>query len=125
MLAQTNHLFENDLLVSIIAHWPCRLLTLLWNFAIVSNYFWILVEGLYLHNIIYFLVFREAHIRRYVIFGWGNSILLRKHIRITFSVTPALITIVWACVKLFADNTEFVMLIEYILFSFKLLDNLL
>uniref|UniRef100_A0A914UV08 G-protein coupled receptors family 2 profile 2 domain-containing protein n=1 Tax=Plectus sambesii TaxID=2011161 RepID=A0A914UV08_9BILA len=72
-------------------NWQCKSFALLWNFAIISNYFWILVEGLYLHNIIYFSVFQETRITFYVIFGWG---------------TPILIMIPWVYVKLIYDNTS-------------------
>jgi 7 transmembrane receptor (Secretin family) len=55
------------------SHWECKLLVVTWNYALVTSNFHMLVEGLYLHNIIYVSVFQETKVWPYVSFGWGKS----------------------------------------------------
>lgn len=57
-------------------NWKCKLITSLWQYFIMANYSWILMEGLYLHNIIFFAVFSDiSSIGVYVILGWGLPVL--------------------------------------------------
>ncbi|BES93196.1 Hormone receptor domain [Nesidiocoris tenuis] len=52
--------------------WGCKLLICLWQYAIISNYSWILMEGLYLHNLIFLALFTDnSAITIYIILGWG------------------------------------------------------
>lgn len=54
-------------------NWPCKLFTSLWQYFILANYFWILMEGLYLHNLVFLALFTDQNssIAGYVALGWG------------------------------------------------------
>lgn len=56
------------------SNWLCRTFACLWQYFILANYSWILMEGLYLHNLVFFALFPEnnASIAGYVILGWGK-----------------------------------------------------
>uniref|UniRef100_A0A0A9W7W3 Parathyroid hormone 2 receptor n=2 Tax=Lygus hesperus TaxID=30085 RepID=A0A0A9W7W3_LYGHE len=52
--------------------WSCKLMTCVWQYAIISNYSWILMEGLYLHNLIFLALFTDTSaITIYILLGWG------------------------------------------------------
>ncbi|XP_046450311.1 glucagon receptor-like isoform X3 [Daphnia pulex] len=52
--------------------WECKLVTSLWQYFIMANYSWILMEGLYLHNLIFLALFTDSSaITIYIILGWG------------------------------------------------------
>ncbi|ODN02441.1 Secretin receptor [Orchesella cincta] len=58
-----------------ISTWECKLVTSLWQYFLVANYTWILMEGLYLHNLIFLAPFSDSSaITAYVILGWGCPI---------------------------------------------------
>ncbi|CAG0883005.1 unnamed protein product [Darwinula stevensoni] len=57
--------------------WECRLITTVWQYSLVANYTWILMEGLYLHNLIFMaLVTDTSGILIYVLVGWGLPVLV-------------------------------------------------
>ncbi|CAL8110522.1 unnamed protein product [Orchesella dallaii] len=61
--------------VNEISTWQCKLVTSLWQYFIVANYTWILMEGLYLHNLIFLAPFSDSSaITAYVFLGWGCPI---------------------------------------------------
>lgn len=51
----------------------CKLFATLFNYLLVTNFFWMLVEGLYLHMFIVW-AFSLERIRfwHYVVLGWGE-----------------------------------------------------
>ncbi|KAG5319345.1 PTH1R protein, partial [Pseudoatta argentina] len=55
------------------SNWQCKTFTSLWQYFILANYSWILMEGIYLHNLVFLALFTDANssIVYYVIFGWG------------------------------------------------------
>ncbi|XP_054157750.1 parathyroid hormone 2 receptor-like [Oppia nitens] len=54
----------------------CKLFTTIWHYSLVANYNWILMEGLYLHNLIFLHIFNDnSSIRKYIIIGWGLPVL--------------------------------------------------
>ena len=60
-------------LFSCFQNWECKLLTSIWQYAIMANYSWILAEGLYLHNLIFMALFTDSSsINMYVLLGWGE-----------------------------------------------------
>ncbi|XP_064456915.1 parathyroid hormone/parathyroid hormone-related peptide receptor-like [Ornithodoros turicata] len=54
----------------------CKLFTSIWHYVLMANYCWILMEGLYLHNLIFLSFFTDhSGITKYVILGWGLPVL--------------------------------------------------
>ncbi|GIY50807.1 parathyroid hormone 2 receptor [Caerostris extrusa] len=50
----------------------CKALTSVWQYCLMANYCWILMEGLYLHNLVFLSMFTDtAGILKYGILGWG------------------------------------------------------
>ncbi|RWS27780.1 secretin receptor-like protein, partial [Leptotrombidium deliense] len=48
----------------------CKMFTVVWQYSLLANYNWILMEGLYLHNLIFFNIFTDnSSIIKYIIFG--------------------------------------------------------
>lgn len=56
----------------------CKLITSLWEYFITANYSWILMEGLYLHNLIFRAMFADSNrkITHYIVLGWGLPMLV-------------------------------------------------
>ncbi|XP_021927811.1 secretin receptor-like isoform X2 [Zootermopsis nevadensis] len=53
-------------------NWLCKTVTSVWQYCIMANYSWILMEGLYLHNLIFMALFSDTSaISMYVLLGWG------------------------------------------------------
>lgn len=70
----------------------CRAATVLMQYASVANYCWLLVEGLYLHNLLVLAVFNEkSYFAVYVCIGWG---------------APVLFVIPWVAVKYTYENIQ-------------------
>ncbi|NXU06981.1 GLR protein, partial [Buphagus erythrorhynchus] len=52
----------------------CRAATVFMQYGIVANYCWLLVEGIYLHNLLVVAVFSErSYFTLYLCIGWGES----------------------------------------------------
>lgn len=69
--------------------WACKLITSLGNYTQVTNFFWMLVEGLYLHIIIVWTYTADRmRLWYFVVIGWG---------------IPAIIIISWAIVRVYND----------------------
>nr|BAO01107.1 neuropeptide GPCR B7 [Nilaparvata lugens] len=76
-------------LISLREDWAsCRAVVTLWQYCLLANYSWILMEGLYLHNLIFLALFSDtSSISLYVALGWGLPLL--------FVAIWALARIVW------------------------------
>ncbi|KAH0949842.1 hypothetical protein HN011_001215 [Eciton burchellii] len=55
--------------------WACKIITGLWQYFTVANYSWILMEGLYLHNLVFFALCSDT-IATYILLGWGLPFLV-------------------------------------------------
>lgn len=55
-------------------NWQCKMVSSLWQYFTTANYSWILMEGLYLHNLILLALFSDSSnsIRYYILLGWGK-----------------------------------------------------
>ncbi|KAH9369552.1 hypothetical protein HPB48_019660 [Haemaphysalis longicornis] len=54
----------------------CKVFTSFWHYVLMANYCWILMEGLYLHSLVFLAFFTDSSsILRYVALGWGLPIL--------------------------------------------------
>ncbi|XP_039292516.1 parathyroid hormone/parathyroid hormone-related peptide receptor [Nilaparvata lugens] len=69
----------------------CRAVTSLWQYFLLANYCWILMEGLYLHNLIFLALFTDSSsIALYIVLGWG---------------LPAIFVLPWIFVRAAWENT--------------------
>ncbi|XP_069690155.1 secretin receptor-like [Periplaneta americana] len=72
-------------------NWLCKTFTSAWQYTIMANYSWILMEGLYLHNLIFLALFSDtSSITLYVALGWG---------------LPAVFVVPWVLARAFLDDT--------------------
>lgn len=68
----------------------CKLAQILMQYCVVANYYWLLVEGLYLHNLLVVVVFSEkSYFRGYLFIGWG---------------TPVIFVVPWIIVRYLHEN---------------------
>ncbi|KAG8565143.1 hypothetical protein GDO81_012738 [Engystomops pustulosus] len=83
--------FEDEYLhVWISSEAGCRAASVLMQYGIIANYCWLLVEGIYLHNLLALAVFSERrYFALYVCIGWG---------------APLLFIIPWVAVKYTYEN---------------------
>ncbi|XP_068213640.1 secretin receptor-like isoform X2 [Palaemon carinicauda] len=52
--------------------WSCKLMISVWQYFILANYSWLLMEGLYLHSLIFMALFTDSSaITLYILLGWG------------------------------------------------------
>lgn len=63
----------NIFVVDVIIQILCKLIATLLNYMLVTNFFWMLVEGLYLHTVIVW-AFSLDRIRfwHFALLGWGE-----------------------------------------------------
>jgi len=55
----------------------CKVAVTFFLYFLTTNYYWILVEGLYLHSLIFMAFFSEKkYLWGFTLFGWGKSWLL-------------------------------------------------
>uniref|UniRef100_A0AAZ3RDC6 Gastric inhibitory polypeptide receptor n=1 Tax=Oncorhynchus tshawytscha TaxID=74940 RepID=A0AAZ3RDC6_ONCTS len=70
----------------------CRVAQVLMQYCVGANYYWLLVEGLYLHNLLVLMVFSEnSYFCGYLFIGWG---------------TPVLFVAPWIIVRYLYENTR-------------------
>ncbi|XP_018414753.1 PREDICTED: glucagon-like peptide 1 receptor [Nanorana parkeri] len=54
----------------------CRLVFVMMQYCVAANYYWLLVEGIYLHTLLVVSVFSEQRLLRvYICIGWGFPML--------------------------------------------------
>ncbi|XP_007466176.1 PREDICTED: pituitary adenylate cyclase-activating polypeptide type I receptor isoform X5 [Lipotes vexillifer] len=69
----------------------CKAVLVFFHYCVVSNYFWLFVEGLYLFTLLVDTFFPERrYFYWYIIIGWG---------------TPTVCVSVWAVLRLYFDDT--------------------
>ncbi|XP_071639443.1 parathyroid hormone/parathyroid hormone-related peptide receptor isoform X2 [Temnothorax longispinosus] len=66
------------------SNWQCKTFTSLWQYFILANYSWILMEGIYLHNLVFLALFTDSNssITGYVVFGWDQHRITTPLLRI-------------------------------------------
>ncbi|NXY91027.1 GLR protein, partial [Alcedo cyanopectus] len=97
----------------------CRAATVFMQYGIVANYCWLLVEGIYLHNLLVVAVFSErSYFTLYLCIGWGEceqagSLSLAPvpavpHLPLPASLpgAPVLFLIPWVVVKFLYENIQ-------------------
>uniref|UniRef100_A0A0E9Q5F7 G-protein coupled receptors family 2 profile 2 domain-containing protein n=1 Tax=Anguilla anguilla TaxID=7936 RepID=A0A0E9Q5F7_ANGAN len=51
------------------------------QYCVGADYFWLLVEGLYLHNLLVLMVFSEnSYFSGYLVVGWGQYLARSGHV---------------------------------------------
>ncbi|XP_029159918.1 vasoactive intestinal polypeptide receptor 2-like [Nylanderia fulva] len=71
--------------------WICKAITSLWQYFIVANYSWILMEGLYLHNLVFKALCTDTStIALYILLGWG---------------LPVLVVVPWVIIRAIIEDT--------------------
>ncbi|XP_010626640.1 pituitary adenylate cyclase-activating polypeptide type I receptor isoform X5 [Fukomys damarensis] len=69
----------------------CKAVMVFFHYCVVSNYFWLFIEGLYLFTLLVETFFPERrYFYWYIIIGWG---------------TPTVCVLVWAVLRLYFDDT--------------------
>jgi len=57
--------------------WLCKIMQVLTQYTILANIYWMLVEGLFLHNSIVVSVFStDAPFKLFFLIGWGKFLKL-------------------------------------------------
>ncbi|XP_003738106.1 secretin receptor-like [Galendromus occidentalis] len=70
----------------------CRIFMVVFHYTLAANYCWILMEGLYLYNLIFMSVYKDnSKITSYVLMGWGF---------------PMPSVIIWTIVNAIMDNED-------------------
>ncbi|KAI3359743.1 hypothetical protein L3Q82_014114, partial [Scortum barcoo] len=70
----------------------CRIAVVMMQYSIMANSYWLLVEGIYLHNLLVITVFTERnYFKMYLCIGWG---------------TPLIFLVPWVVVKYLYENQE-------------------
>lgn len=53
----------------------CRIAFVMMQYSIMANSYWLLVEGIYLHNLLVITVFTERnYFKIYLCIGWGECV---------------------------------------------------
>ncbi|XP_057716625.1 glucagon receptor isoform X4 [Corythoichthys intestinalis] len=85
-LSPVDLLVDNEITVS------CRVAAVMMQYSILANSYWLLVEGIYLHNLLVITVFTERnYFQIYLCIGWG---------------TPLLFLVPWVIAKYLYENHE-------------------
>ncbi|KAM8844410.1 glucagon receptor isoform 1-T2 [Spinachia spinachia] len=70
----------------------CRIAVMMMQYSIMANSYWLLVEGIYLHNLLVITVFTERnYFKIYLCIGWG---------------TPLIFLVSWVMAKYLYENQE-------------------
>uniref|UniRef100_A0A8C1U202 Vasoactive intestinal peptide receptor 2 n=1 Tax=Cyprinus carpio TaxID=7962 RepID=A0A8C1U202_CYPCA len=51
----------------------CKASLIIFNYFIMANFYWLLVEGLYLHTLLMVMFSENRHFIIYLLIGWGND----------------------------------------------------
>ncbi|XP_011495598.1 PREDICTED: parathyroid hormone 2 receptor-like [Ceratosolen solmsi marchali] len=104
------------------SNWHCKAFTSTWQYCILANYSWILMEGLYLHNLIFCALFADANanITVYIVLGWGlpaifvtTWVILRALFEDIYCWTTHDNTLIFQIIRI---PTTFSVVINFILF---------
>jgi len=76
----------------------CKIVMTLFHYFLATNYYWILVEALYLHSLIFVAFFSDRkYLWRFIFTGWG---------------IPILFVVPWAIVRATFDDTRLVKVLK-------------
>lgn len=53
----------------------CKASLVIFQYFIMANFFWLLVEGLYLHTLLIVIFSENRHFIVYLLIGWGKLVI--------------------------------------------------
>ncbi|KAM6977696.1 vasoactive intestinal polypeptide receptor 2, partial [Aplochiton taeniatus] len=68
----------------------CKVSLVFFNYFIMANFFWLLVEGLYLHTLLLVMQSRNTHLTVYMFIGWGF---------------PSIFVLAWTLCRIYLEDT--------------------
>ncbi|KAM4688239.1 vasoactive intestinal polypeptide receptor 2 [Discoglossus pictus] len=68
----------------------CKFTLVFLQYCVMANFYWLLVEGLYLHTLLVVIFSPNRHFKMYMLIGWG---------------VPTVFIIVWIVTKMYLDDT--------------------
>uniref|UniRef100_A0AAY3ZZF5 Vasoactive intestinal peptide receptor 2 n=1 Tax=Denticeps clupeoides TaxID=299321 RepID=A0AAY3ZZF5_9TELE len=68
----------------------CRASLVVFHYFIMANFFWLLVEGLYLHTLLIVIFSENRHFKVYLLIGWG---------------VPAVFVFAWTLTRAYLEDT--------------------
>ncbi|MBN3321150.1 VIPR2 protein, partial [Atractosteus spatula] len=68
----------------------CKASLVIFQYCAMANYFWLLVEGLYLHTLLVAIFSENRHFKVYLLIGWG---------------IPAVFVIAWIVARIYLEDT--------------------
>lgn len=102
----------------------CRIAVVMMQYSIMANSYWLLVEGIYLHNLLVITVFTERnYFKIYLCIGWGelecggvfivgkkmkgcNTSMQSDYLSHFFTGTPLIFLLPWVSAKYLYENQE-------------------
>ncbi|KAM8967858.1 LOW QUALITY PROTEIN: vasoactive intestinal polypeptide receptor 2 [Pelodytes ibericus] len=88
-------LIKDDFLYSNVNSCPdsligCKVILVFLQYCVMANFYWLLVEGLYLHTLLVVIFSPNRHFRVYLLIGWG---------------IPTIFIIVWILTRVYMEDT--------------------
>uniref|UniRef100_A0A8C5N3L9 Vasoactive intestinal peptide receptor 2 n=1 Tax=Leptobrachium leishanense TaxID=445787 RepID=A0A8C5N3L9_9ANUR len=88
-------LIKDDFLYSSSVSCPesligCKVILVFFQYCVMANFYWLLVEGLYLHTLLVVIFSLNSHFRVYLLIGWG---------------LPTIFIIVWVLTRIYLEDT--------------------
>lgn len=88
--------------------WVCKAIVSAWHYFIVSNYMMVLMEGVYLHNLMFLNLFSDnTRITVYYAMGWGKrekSFYLINPLKKQFVGLPLLFLLPWIVLRIHFED---------------------
>ncbi|XP_078285594.1 vasoactive intestinal polypeptide receptor 2 [Rhinoraja longicauda] len=69
----------------------CKVILVFFQLFIIANFYWLLVEGLYLHTLLMVFFSESKYFALYMLIGWG---------------IPTFFTVIWIITRIYLDDTD-------------------
>ncbi|XP_062900474.1 vasoactive intestinal polypeptide receptor-like isoform X2 [Mobula hypostoma] len=69
----------------------CKIILVFFHYFVTANFYWLMVEGLYLHTLLMVFFSENKYFILYMLIGWGM---------------PTLITIIWIILRIYLDDVQ-------------------
>ncbi|XP_078136847.1 vasoactive intestinal polypeptide receptor 2-like isoform X2 [Sander vitreus] len=84
----------------------CRASLVFFNYFIMANFFWLLVEGLYLHTLLLVIHSYSTRLSMYMLIGWGTPHHNRSTARVFISGIPLVFMLAWIICRINLEDTR-------------------